>query len=198
MPWNILYSMEDTMLRKVILSAVLVALSISLASNVGASEKPATAYPSSAVLKQIVIWLWTNFDLPRIFIYPNIEFVSRDEIDAMRYKGFAWVAPLDVVITTQGEPLHPREVSALYDDEMKTIYLPKQWTGATAAEQSVLVHEMVHHLQGLGKLEYDCPSAREQLAYAAQEKWLGRSGLNLANEFEIDPFTLAVSTRCIY
>ena len=56
----------------------------------------------------------------------------------------------------------------------------------------------VHHLQNLGKLKYKCPPAREELAYAAQDRWLGLSGLNLADEFEIDPLTLVVSTRCIY
>jgi hypothetical protein len=81
---------------------------------------------------------------------------------------------------------------------MKTIYLPEGWTGSTAVEQSLLVHEMVHHLQSLGKLTYDCPQARERLAYTAQETWLARSERSLAGEFRIDPFMLAVSTRCIY
>jgi hypothetical protein len=190
--------MEDTVLRKVILSAVLVALVMLGASSVRASEKPQTVRPSPAVLKGIVIWLWESFDLPRILIYPNIEIVPRAEIDALGYKGFAWVAPRDIAIESQRGPLNAREVVAAYDDEMKTIYLPEGWTGATPAEQSVLVHEMVHHLQNLGKLKYDCAPAREQLAYAAQDKWLSLSGLNLADEFEIDPFTLVVSTRCIY
>ena len=107
---------------------------------------------------------------------------------------------LDLLVAGLGHPgpPHAREVIAVYDDEMKTIYLPEGWTGATPAERSVLVHEMVHHLQNLGKLKYECPPAREELAYAAQDRWLGLSGLNLADEFEIDPFMLTVSTRCIY
>jgi hypothetical protein len=87
---------------------------------------------------------------------------------------------------------------AVYDNEMKTIYLPKDWAGSTPAELSILVHEMVHHLQGATKTRYECPQAREQLAYAAQEKWLRLFGRNLESEFEIDPLTLVVSTRCIY
>ena len=71
-------------------------------------------------------------------------------------------------------------------------------TGATPAERSILVHQMVHHLQNLGKLKYECPPAREALAYAAQDKWLALSELNLVDEFELDPFMLAVGTRCIY
>ena len=35
-------------------------------------------------------------------------------------------------------------VHAIYDDGSRTIYLPEDWTGATPAEVSLLVHEMVH------------------------------------------------------
>jgi hypothetical protein len=186
------------MLRKVALFTVLIAVVMFSGSNAPASEGPLPAYPSTAVLKQIVVWLWANFDLPRILVYPNIEIVPRAEINALARTGFAWEAPRDVVAASQPGPLDAREVVAAYDDDMKTIYLPEGWTGSTPREQSLLVHEMVHHLQNMGKLKYDCPSAREQLAYAAQEKWLGLSGLSLADEFSIDAFALAVSTRCIY
>jgi hypothetical protein len=185
-------------LGKVFLSVAFIALAAADASKVQADEKPITTHPSPAVLKEIVIWLSTNFDLPRILSHPNVEIVPPAEINALRFKGFAWVAPRDIVTESQRGPLSAREVVAVYDDEMKTIYLPEGWTGATPAEQSVLVHEMVHHLQNLGKLKYECLPAREELAYAAQDKWLGLSELNLADEFEIDPFTLVVSTRCIY
>jgi len=186
------------MLRKVTLSAVLIALLMLSVSSVRASEKPQNAYPSTVMMKQIMDWLWANFDLPRIRIYPNIEFVPRDELNALSPGGFVWEVPRDIVAESQRGPLGERQVDALYDDEMKTIYLPEGWTGSTAVEQSLLVHEMVHHLQSLGKLKYDCPQARERLAYTAQETWLARSERSLAGEFRIDPFTLAVSTRCIY
>ena len=185
-------------LGKILLSVAFIALAMVDPSNAQTNGKPETAHPSQTVLKEIVIWLSTNFDLPRILIHPNIEIVPHAEIDVLRYKGFSWVAPRDIVMESRGGSFSGRGVVAVYDDDMKTIYLPEGWTGATPAERSVLVHEMVHHLQNLGRLKYECPPAREQLAYAAQDKWLGLSGLNLADEFEIDPFMLAVSTRCIY
>jgi len=186
------------MLRRAALFAAVVALAVFSVSNARASEKLGTARPNQWVLKDIVIWLSRNFDLPRILIQPNIEIVPPAEIEALRYKGFVWLAPRDIAVESQRGPLGARKVVALYDDAMKTIYLPEGWTGTTPAEQSVLVHEMVHHLQTLGKLKYDCPPAREQLAYAAQDQWLRLSGLNLTDEFEIDAFTLAISTHCIY
>jgi hypothetical protein len=38
--------------------------------------------------------------------------------------------------------------------------------------------------------------AREELAYAEQEKWLALFDRSLLTEFQIDPFTLKVSTTC--
>ena len=69
-------------------------------------------------------------------------------------------------------------------------------SGKAAADLSVLVHEMVHHLQNIGGIRYECPAAREQLAYLAQDKWLGLFGQDLEHAFEIDKFTLKVSTSC--
>ena len=68
---------------------------------------------------------------------------------------------------------------------------------ARAAELSVLVHETVHHLQHLAGTRFECAQASETLAYAAQEKWLALFGRSLESEFEIDPFTRLVSTRCM-
>jgi len=92
---------------------------------------------------------------------------------------------------------YQREVIAVYNDKMKTIFLSDAWAGTSAAKLSVLVHEMVHHLQNLGKLEYECPAAREKLAYEAQDQWLKRFGQDLETEFEIDTLTLRVTSACM-
>ena len=87
---------------------------------------------------------------------------------------------------------------AVYEDLTATIYLADTWSGRTPAELSILVHEMVHHLQKAGALRYACAGAREKLAYDAQEKWLGLFGLDLATSFDVDPFTLLAMTACMH
>jgi uncharacterized protein DUF6647 len=82
-------------------------------------------------------------------------------------------------------------------DTTKTIFLPATWAGTTPAELSILVHEMVHHLQNVAKLKYDCPAAREKLAYQAQDRWLKRFGQDLEKEFEIDMLMLLVTSACM-
>lgn len=149
----------------------------------------------SPLLTAIVLWLSTNFGLPAIYEHPTVEFVPTARIIALRY-GETANAQFEKAIESPkpGE----RQAVSVYDDATRTIFLPEGWTGYTAGELSILVHETVHHLQNLGGLSFECPREREQLAYRAQEQWLGLFGSDLAREFEIDPFTLLVSTRCFH
>jgi hypothetical protein len=55
---------------------------------------------------------------------------------------------------------------------------------------------MVHHAQNLAGAKFECPQAREKLAYEAQGRWLEQKGSDLAQAFGIDGFTLLVLTNC--
>src|SRR5262245_46738442 len=116
----------------------------------------------------IVLWLSANFGLPATSTHPKIEIAPPAEIATKRYGAFNRVLP-DVAGQTV----------AVYDSSRATIMLPTGWTGSTPAELSVVVHEVVHHLQKAANLTYECPAAREELAYAAQEKWLNLFGRSL-------------------
>jgi hypothetical protein len=50
----------------------------------------------------------------------------------------------------------------------------------------------------LAALKYHVRKEREALAYRAQERWLGLFGRSLAQDFQIDGFSLLVKTRCMY
>src|SRR5436190_495475 len=149
-----------------------------------------------ALLTTIVLWLSLNYPLPSVDAHPTIEFASAREIAFVRYGAFTPEARNELAPRLDALTKAGRETVALYDPARKTIMLSEGWTGRTPAELSVLVHEMVHHLQTSAGLTYECPAAREVLAYEAQEKWLGLSGLSLMSEFGIDAFTLKISTTC--
>ena len=158
-----------------------------ISENAPNHERPARA---EELMNSILNWLVAKFDLPAIREAPRIEFIQPALMARLRYRGSA---------SNQGMTLDMgRDIVAVYDDANRTIYLPEGWTGVAPAEQSLLVHEMVHHLQNLGKLKYECSEAREKLAFAAQEQWLGLFGRSLSSEFDIDPFTLKVRTVCGY
>ena len=142
------------------------------------------------LLTVMMTWLSSNFDLPAVNHHPEIKFVSQQEMVAVRFAG--------LVPNMTSERDAASEIVALYDDRTKTILLSERWKGDAPADLSVLVHELVHHMQNLAQLRYPCPEAREAMAYAAQEKWLSLFGQSLATAFELDPMTLKVRTSCMF
>ncbi len=166
----------------------------------GAQYQPDAIRPTQTLLTEIVNWLSANFDLPTIQDHPNVKFVSPAKLAGMRYedKGCLPDRPCEPGVYEPVEAAHQREVVALYEGTTRTIFLSDLLTGTTPADQSVLVHEMVHHLQNLGELRFECPRAREKLAYTAQDRWLKRFGKDLETEFEVDMFTIIVSSACMY
>ena len=145
------------------------------------------------LLPAIVTWLSIGFGLPANYEHPRIEFVSPAKMSVVQFRG-----PAAARSPAPSAPASQRDAEALYDDSTRTIYLPEGWTGKTPAEVSVLVHEMVHHLQNMAGLKYECPQAREKPAYAAQNQWLAQSGRNLIDEFTLDALTVLVRTNCMH
>jgi hypothetical protein len=135
-----------------------------------------------ALLTIIATWLSINFGLTAHHDHPKIERVPAAVISDLRYGAVSQQRRAPVV--------------AVYDDRARVIYLADGWTGATPAESSVLVHEMVHHLQHLSAMTYACAAAREELAYEAQARWLALFGRSLRSEFDLDPMSLKVATKC--
>ncbi len=157
-----------------------------LAACLAAAAPAAVAGPRAApsLLDIVALWLAANFDLPEMAAAPALVTVPAADLVTMRYGADADVAPGDVV--------------AIYDDSGATIFVSDGWTGASPAETSVLVHELVHHLQAESDRVFACPAARETQAYAAQDAWLGLFGESLESAFGIDRAALLVGTVCTY
>jgi hypothetical protein len=126
-------------------------------------------------------WVSSNFGIGADGSAVRIERASSTRLAAVPYGGIQ----------------QRRHVLGVYDDATRTVFLPEEWTGGSPEEQSVLVHQLVHHLQNLAGLTFQCAEEREKLAYAAQERWLGLFGRNLADAFGIDATTMLLSTECV-
>lgn len=151
------------------------------------------------LLTVLVTWLSLNFGLPATGEHPRLEIVPPARMAEVRYSRIATSVPGPIATGAGPSALSEKHhgVFAIYDDASRTIFLPENWTGASPADMSVLVHELVHHLQNAGGLTYDCGGAREKPAYRAQAAWLELFGKNLADEFELDPMTILVRTNCL-
>lgn len=159
-----------------------VALPIAIYLSVAPPVVAADQYDSPALVDTIVLWLTANYGLPAPLQPPIIVRVPPAKLVEMRY----------------GTPDAVRlgDVVAVYKDD--TIYLMQGWTGRTPAELSMLVHEMVHHLQFSADMRFACPGEREVMAYSAQNAWLNLFGESLESAFGIDDATLRVSAACTY
>ena len=159
-----------------------------------ASHQVEAAQTAKSLSEEVIVWISANFDLPANSDRPQFRFATQTEMmririaDRMRWRGYV-----------QEEPAaeNERSVVAIYDASSRTIYLPENWRGESAADQSILVHEMVHHLQNLAGVKFECPAAREKAAYLAQDKWLARFGKSLENDFDVDMFTVVISSACM-
>jgi len=72
---------------------------------------------------------------------------------------------------------------SLYSRETHIVYLRDTWNPDNLFDRSLLVHELVHHLQMLNKLRMACPEEYEAQAYQLQIEWLREQGIQ-------DPYKL--------
>jgi hypothetical protein len=151
--------------------------------------------PTRELLTDIVTWLSANYGLPQAAEHPRIEFVTPARMAAVRFRGLA----SDRAAVEAGRSAPPEfglDVYALYDSAARVIYLHRNWNAARPADVSVLVHELVHHLQTTAGQQFACAQEREKDAYNAQRGWLDRFGTTIEQEFEIDAMSILVRTNC--
>jgi hypothetical protein len=62
-----------------------------------------------------------------------------------------------------------------------TIYLLNDFDVNDIWDQSILLHELVHHYQEYNKIEdlYECPERREYHAIMIQKEWVDQQGKNI-------------------
>jgi len=167
MPPEFIWSMDEPVIRKQIIG--------------GMVELQPGEIPGQFVLNSTVTWLSNALNLPAIYDHPRVERTPKIKL-TLALHGSQFVSKNSVL--------------SGYDDAKQTIYLPDDWSGSSPEGMSILIHEMVHHLQNVAGLQYGCPQEREKLAYVAQHKWLISFGRSLEKNFGMDPMTYLQSTEC--
>jgi hypothetical protein len=174
------------------------ALALMLPAGDGLAREPAVAPPAAAAptlaVRQAVLltavtgWVAAELGEPLPDVQPRIVFLDPTTLRALRLAD-QMLPPGDAV---------GHDVLALYRARDHTLFLPRGWSGASATEVSVLVHELVHHFQALRGDRHACPNEREKLAYEVQERWLQSHGKSLESAFGIDRLFLLLATRCLF
>lgn len=132
----------------------------------------------------IALWLSVTQGMPEMQAPPRVRLLEPRQVAAVRYG--------------RADADNIEEVVAVYEPLTRTVILPDGWDPARPEDLSVLVHEMVHHLQRETGATHRCAEAGEAPAYEAQERWLGQFGTSLEIAFGIDGFTLAMRTGCLW
>jgi hypothetical protein len=151
-------------------------------------EAPAATVPVEALAAAVAAWLRAEFGIDAPRRLPRIAFAEPEGLAALyRRRGDG----------AHGAGAPGRAgVLALYDQRRETILLPAGWTAASPAEVSILVHEMMHHLQHTARQPYGCAVEREAQAYEAQGRWLALFGEELEGALGIDPLFLRLLRVC--
>lgn len=88
-----------------------------------------------------------------------------------------FVEPGDLVIADGKEHWIRQRNRGLYDIDKQIVYLTRPWDYRDTYDQSVLLHELIHHGQVEARHWY-CPRAMEWDAYELQEIWLAEQKID--------------------
>lgn len=111
------------------------------------------------ILTAVMIWLGANTTLDTNHDIPKVLFLSQSQMEELYYP--------------DGEKdKSPNQLHGLYDKESDTIILPESWDRRDAWDMGVLVHEMVHYLQDINQIKFNCMAEMERDAWPIQQKYL--------------------------
>lgn len=126
-----------------------------------------------ALILSLLVWIGmnTDFNLPKDKSeLPKVEHKTAKELKVM-----AFGEKIDVGL---------KPVEAVYDRELKTMYLKKGFDASDKLQQMFLVHELVHFLQAFNKKEFGCKELEEREAIKIANAWYRAQGLrNNAYEY---------------
>ena len=114
---------------------------------------------------------------------PSVNFVSQNQLHLMKYNRNL----------TESETFR---VQALYLYG-GSIYLEESWDINSVSDQSILLHELVHYMQDMNYISYECEGDQERLAYYIQEKWLKeKHDLIIYDAIGLSPLAMVAAMMC--
>ena len=110
------------------------------------------------ILTALMIWLGANTTLDTNHDIPKVVFLPQEKMEQIYY-------------VDEPEKL-PNELHGIYDTDSDTIILRDTWDRRKPWDMGVLLHEMVHYLQDMNNLEFNCTAEMEKDAWPIQQKYL--------------------------
>ncbi len=105
-----------------------------------------------------MIWLGANTPFDTNHDIPNVLFLTQSQMEELYY--------------VEDQEKFPNQLHGLYNRENNTIVLPDTWDRRKPWDLGVLIHEMVHYLQDVNQLEFECTAQMEKEAWPIQKQYL--------------------------
>ena len=110
------------------------------------------------ILTALMIWLGANTAFDTNHDIPKVLFLTQTQMEELYYP--------------EDQEKMPNKLHGLYDRESDTIILSETWDRRDPWDLAVLLHEMVHYLQDMNKVEFECTAQMERDAWPIQQKYL--------------------------
>ena len=154
------------------------------------------------IILAMMLWIHnaTGYTIPEI---PDIRYLSTMDIRAYAYGCDQVPIPNgneDICEARENWDIDYRGPIALYDHIDKVVILNKDFDITTVHDQSVLFHELVHHLQYANDIDstVKCNGELEKEAYTLQDEWLHEKyGLNVWDTIQINQLFFMLITSCM-
>jgi len=141
------------------------------------------------LLRALMVWASAQTGLPMTDELPEIRITNRCEIERIFYS--------DMSKSCEDTALR---IQAIYDPRVARMLLPETWSEKNIYDISMLVHEVVHHLQaknGQTPETVGCTGRDiEKPAYDAQIAWLEAAGLDAFETMGINGLAYRLLTIC--
>ena len=109
------------------------------------------------ILISLMLWLSVNTPFNTNHELPKVTFLPQEELNHLFY----------------GEhKIEGNKLYGMYSLETDTIILPNTWDPNKPWDLAVLLHEMIHYLQDMNEMEFNCVQEMERDAWPIQQFYL--------------------------
>ena len=108
------------------------------------------------ILIALMIWIGANTDYKTDVPLPVVEFKTQVEMEGLYY----------------GERKREGDLYGFYNLKKNIIILPDTWDGTRPFDLGLLVHEMIHYLQDVNEIQFQCVAEMEADAWPLQKQYL--------------------------
>lgn len=145
-------------------------------------------FAMDALVLAMMTWIASASGMPMPEQAPEVRHVSPYRLASLAKPGGSAHPAYDPVETTG--------FLALYHAETGTVLLRDDWRIDDLRDRSILLHELVHHVQAHADRSYPCHGAKEREAYGLQAEWLEARGGDLFDLLGMNALGFYAATRC--